>query len=92
MFYHPQVPVELPCAVLISQGSTASIGSARARLGLLLEWKKVADARGRWAWAGLVVFAYPPVGVGGSWELRLTWMDAAYLTPVAAGAAGTVRP
>jgi hypothetical protein len=76
------VSVELPCPVLVSQGSTASIGSGRARLGLLLEWKKVADARGRWAWAGLVVFAYPPVGVGGSWELRLMWMDATYLTPV----------
>ena len=51
-------------------------------MGLLLEWKQVHDPRGHTEWRGLVVDAFPPVGVTGSWEVRITWVDAAYLTPV----------
>lgn len=73
---------DLPCPVLIQLGSPCARTSSRPRLGLLLEWKQIRDPRGNAEWRGLVVDAFPPVGVTGSWELRVPWMDAAYLTPV----------
>jgi hypothetical protein len=41
-------------------------------VGILLEWRRVVDARGQTSWDGLVVWANDPGG--GRWSCGTTWM------------------
>lgn len=74
--------MDLPCAVLIRIGVGSKVIDTREHLGLLLEWKQVADDRGVSSWRGLVVYALAGAGKAGSWELRQQWMTPDALTPI----------
>lgn len=80
----------LPSPVLIRLTLGSSRRGRREHVGLLLEWKQVADGRGVASRQGPVVFALPGPGPGrgrgkaGAWELRQRWMPAEALTPISA--------
>lgn len=72
----------LPCPVPIRLSLGSTVVQPREHVGLLLEWRQVADDCGVTSGHRLVVFVLAGPGKEGAWELRQRWLPVETLTPI----------